>query len=184
MIKHQKSNRNKEKTMKDTIKYAKNKGYCYDNRHLFSELRKILLKEEKPVISREMTTIKLHKLVEDINKAMAEEFIEKQELEIPYIGTLVAFERERYYNPKTKRTNLPIFWGKTRQMKRDNELGKGKHIFNINVPKLVRIRFTHKRKPHSAIFQFRTCQDVATRLIHYVTDNSVKLFKESYGKRN
>ena len=170
--------------MENTIKYTKNKGYCYDNRHLFSELRKILLKEENPVISREMTTIKLHKLVEDINKAMAEKFIEKQELRIPYIGTLIAFERERYYNPKTKRTNLPILWGKTRQMKRDNELDKGKHILNINVPKLVRIRFTHKRKPNAAIFQFRTCQDVATRLIHYVTDNSIKLFQESYGKRN
>lgn len=162
--------------MENTIKYAKNKGYCYDNRHLFSELRKILLKQENPVISKEMTTIKLHKLVEDINKEMANYLIKHQELEIPYIGHLFAVEKTRYYNPETKRTNLPVLWGKTRQMKRNGELGSKKYILNINVPKLVRIRFNHKRQPHSAIFKFRVCQDVTTRLIHYVTNNSIKLF--------
>lgn len=173
MIKHQKFDR-----MKDTIKYAKNKGYCYDNRHLFSELRKTLLNEEKPLISREMTTIKLHKLVEEINKEMANYLIEHQELEIPYIGKLVAFERERYYNPETKKSNLPILWGQTRQMKRDNELGSKKVIYNLNTPKIVRIKFKHKRQPHSPIWKFRVCQDVTTRLIHYVTNNSIKLFKD------
>lgn len=168
--------------MEDTIKYAKNKGYCYDNRHLFSELRKILLKEKNPVISREMTTIKLHKLVEDINKEMANYLIEHQELEIPYIGKLIATEKDRYYNPKTKRTNLPIFWGKTRQMKRDKQLGSKKYIFNINVLKLVRIIFKHKRQTHSPIWKFRVCQDVTTRLIHYVTNNSIKLFKHCKSK--
>lgn len=167
------------------LRYKKNKGYCYDNRHLFSELRKLLLKEENPVITRDMTTIQLHKLVDDINKEIANEFVEKQEIDLPYIGKLMAFERERYYNPKTKRTNLPILWGKTRQMKRNNELGKGKYLYDINALKLVKIKFFHKRHPRSAIFKFRVCQDLATRLIHYVTNNSIKLFEDTkYGKRN
>lgn len=132
-----------------------------------------------------MTTIELHKFIEEINKAMADELVGKQELEIPYIGKLVAVEKERYYNPKTKHTNLPVLWGKTRQMKRDNQLGKGQHIYNINALKLVRIKFYHKRHPQAAIFKFRVCQAANTKLIHYVTDNSIKLFKDKcYDKGN
>ena len=70
-------------------------------------------------------------------------------------------------------------------MKRNNELGKGKYLYDINALKLVRIKFFHKRHPRSAIFKFRVCQDLATRLIHYVTNNSIKLFEDTkYGKRN
>lgn len=171
--------------MTKPLKYKKNKGYCYDNRHLFSELRKMLLKDEKVAQNTTFSTPQLHKLVEEINKEVANELIEKQEIDLPYIGKLVAFERNRYYNLKTKRTNLPILWGKTRQMKRNNELGKGKYLYDINALKLVRIKFYHKKHPHSAIYKFRVCQDVATRLIHYVTDNSIKLFEDKkYGKRD
>lgn len=161
--------------MKDTIKYAKKRGYSYDNRHLFSELRKLLLKEKKPLISKEITTIKLHKIIEEISMEVANDFIEKQIIEIPYIGTLIALERERYYNPETKRTNLPVLWGKTRQMKRDGELNNKKVILNTKALRLVKFLFKHKRQPHSPIWKFRVSQDVATRLIKNVTDNNIPL---------
>lgn len=170
--------------MENTIKYAKNKGYCYDNRHLFSELRKLLLKEENPVITKDITTIKLHKLVESMNQVMAKYFIENQELQIPYLGTLIAFERDRYYNYSTNRTNLPINWGITRQMKRDGELGNKRVILNTDPLKLVKIRFIN-RNGKTSLFQFRVCQDVATKLIHYIIDNNISLLKDfKYDKRD
>lgn len=160
--------------MEDTIKYTKNKGYCYDNRHLFSELRKLLLKEKEPLISKEMTTIKLHKLIEDINKEMANEFIEKQFLKIPYLGNLYALERSRYYNIKTKRTNIPVLWGKTRQMKRDGELEDKKVILNTKALRLIKIMFKPNIKKGS-FYKFRVCQDVATRLFKKVTEEDIPL---------
>lgn len=163
--------------MIDKIKYAKNKGYCYDNRHLFSELRKILLKQEKPLISKEMTTIKLHKLIEEMNKVMANKFIETQSLKIPYLGNLMALERTRYYCLDTKKTNIPVFWGKTRQMKRNGELSEKQYYYNADALKLVKILFSPNKSKGNTLFRFRVCQDVATKLIHYITDNDIPLLK-------
>lgn len=170
--------------MKDTIKYAKNKGYCYDNRHLFSELRKLLLKEKEPLISKKMTTIQLHKMIEDVNKEMANEFIEKQFLKIPYLGNLYALERNRYYNIKTKRTNIPVLWGKTRQMKRDGELDVKKVILNTKALRLIKIMFKQNIKKGS-FYNFRVCQDVATRLFKKVTEEDIPLpLTYKYSKEN
>lgn len=167
------------------MKYRKNKGYCYPNRTLFAELRKRLLQQKNPVISKNLTSSTLAKIVEDINKEMANTYIDKQELVIPHIGKLVAVERESFYNPKTKRTNYPVKWGVTRQKKRAGELEAGKFIYDLNALHLVRLKFNHLRVPHSPIFHFRVCQDVATRLIRNVNSNSLVLYKEKkYGKRN
>lgn len=165
------------------MKYRKNKGYCYPNRTLFAELRKRLLQQKNPVISKNLTSSTLAKIVEDINKEMANAYIDKQELTIPHIGKLVAVERESFYNPKTKRTNYPVKWGVTRQKKRAGELEAGKFIYDLNALHLIRLKFNHLRVPHSPIFQFRVCQDVATRLIRNVNNNSLVLYKEKkYGK--
>lgn len=167
------------------MKYRKNKGYCYPNRTLFAELRKRLLQQKNPVISKNLTSSTLAKIIEDINKEMANTYIDKQELVIPHIGKLVAVERESFYNPKTKRTNYPVKWGVTRQKKRDGELEAGKFIYDLNALHLVRLKFNHLRVPYSPIFQFRVCQDVATRLIRNVNNNSLVLYKEKkYGKRD
>lgn len=164
--------------MDKNIKYRKNKGYCYDNRHLFSELRKILLKSEKPPITKDMKTIELHKLVERINQVMAEKLITSQELDIPYIGRLTAYERKPYYDINTKKTNYPVKWNITRGLRVNEEIEQGKRIVEPNTLRIVRIRFSHKRHPHSCMFKFRTCQDVATRLIKYITDNNVPIYRE------
>jgi hypothetical protein len=167
------------------MKYRKNKGYSYPNRTLFAELRKRLLQQKNPVISKDLTTSMLTKIVEDVNKEMANVYVDKQELSIPFIGRLVAIERESFYNPKTKRTNYPVKWGITRQKKREGTLETGKFIYDLNALHLVRLKFNHLRVPHSPIFHFRVCQDVATRLIHNVNNNSLVLYKEKkYGKRN
>ena len=164
--------------MEETIKYAKDKGYCYDNRHLFSELRKILLKSKNPPITKDIKTLELHKIVEEMNRLMGEEYIRTQKLEIPYIGTLRSYERERYYDVETNKTTLPIMWGKTRQMKRDKELGKGEKIFNANAMRIVKFRFSHKRKNYSPIWQFKICHDLAIKFIRYITDNNIPMIKD------